>query len=303
MPVKELDEDSLLRGMREDPWQLDQYGDPIFLKELLCLLLAEGRWAEADALVAENDVPNKTAGTPGWHHILFARALDKAGRRNEALNHWTRFAVLYPNNAEARKALQQAAEPVRPVLTLPEDSAALLRAEYAQAKVIVEYGAGGSTVEAGSLAGTTVFSVESDPDWVSMMQRWFEREPPIGTVHFHSVDIGPTGPWGHPKDTKKWRNFVDYPLSVWDRPDFLHPDVVMIDGRFRVGCFIATLISIRQPTRVLFDDYGNRPHYHIVEEFSPRAYMVGRMAVFNMTPRTLGPTELRRCFHLMTDVR
>jgi len=184
--------------------------------------------------------------------------------------------------------------PVQPTLALPAEVILFLEECYPKAKVIVEYGSGGSTVLAGDKPDTTVFSVESDRNWVAMMQRWFRHEPPKGTVHLQHVDIGPTKEWGYPQDTSRLLHYIDYPMSVWQRPDLGHPDVVLIDGRFRVACFVATLMHIRRPTTILFDDYTDRPHYHIVEELLAPAKTVGRMAVFEAKPRALHPSEWHR---------
>ena len=60
--------------------------------------------------------------------------------------------------------------PQRPVLTLPPAEAEALRAAYAIADVILEYGSGGSTALAAEMPGKTVFSVESDAAWLAGMQ-------------------------------------------------------------------------------------------------------------------------------------
>lgn len=43
-------------------------------------------------------------------------------------------------------------------------------------------------------------------------------------------------------------------------------DLLAIDGRFRVQCFLYSLINADEGTILLFDDYCDRPYYHIVEE-------------------------------------
>lgn len=179
----------------------------------------------------------------------------------------------------------------KPQPTFPPDVGEFVREIYSKSTVILEYGSGGSTVWACSKEGAVVFSTESDKNWVAMMKRWFQHEPPRGTVHLQHVDIGPTKEWGYPKDNSRLRHYIDYPMSVWERPDLLQPDVVLIDGRFRVACFLATLMNIRRPTMVLFDDYGDRRHYHVVEHFLRPVRLVGRMAVFEAVPRVLHPSE------------
>ncbi len=180
----------------------------------------------------------------------------------------------------------------RPVLTLPEAEAAEVRAAYAGAQVILEYGSGGSTVEAGALPGRRVFSVESDRRWKRRMDAWFSTNPPAAEVVLHWGDIGPTGKWGRPRDDSGFRGWPAYALSVWDRPDFVAPDVVLVDGRFRLACLLTTLFRTARPVRLLFDDYLPRAEYHEVEALVAPVRMVGRMAVFDLVPTAVPADRL-----------
>ncbi len=160
----------------------------------------------------------------------------------------------------------------------------MLQRGYETAKVILEYGSGGSTCMAGDMPGKTVFSVESDKDWCEGLQSWFEINPPAATMHMHYADVGPTGKWGKPETDKHWRRYPYYPYSVWARSDFQHPDVVLVDGRFRAACFLAVLFSISRPVTLFFDDYAERLAYHEVERFGPPTEIIGRLARFDLNP-------------------
>ena len=188
----------------------------------------------------------------------------------------------------------------RPELTMPEAEAALLRAEYARASVILEYGSGGSTVLAGDL-GKTVFSVESDQAWAQMMRSWFEANPPKGDVDIIWSDIGATKEWGYPVNQQEWRRYAHYPLKVWDLPEFQHPDVVLVDGRFRLGCALATLFRASQPVTLLFDDYAPRKPYHRIEQFLGAPELTGRMARFDVTPAPIPHEKLLTIIGMMTQ--
>lgn len=172
----------------------------------------------------------------------------------------------------------------RPVLTMPEAEAAALAAAYAAADVILEYGSGGSTVLAGDRAQGAVFSVESDRDWLAGMQAWFDHHPPASRVILHHADIGPTRAWGFPKGKSKIDRFPAYPLSVWERADFLAPDLILVDGRFRLACMVTALYAIARPTVLLVDDYADRPAYHRFETLAGCPTMTGRLARFDLTP-------------------
>ena len=171
-----------------------------------------------------------------------------------------------------------------PVLTLPALEAEAVALAYGEARVILEYGSGGSTVLAGKTSGALVFSVESDAKWLADMQGYFNAEPPAAKVVLHHGDIRPTREWGQPVDTKAFHKWPSYALSVWERPDFVQPNVVLIDGRFRLACFLTTLYRCQAPVTVLWDDYIDRQPYHKVEELVRPTALIGRMAVFDLVP-------------------
>lgn len=168
---------------------------------------------------------------------------------------------------------------------MPAEEAAWLREIYAAGRVILEYGAGGSTLIAAEMPGKTVFSVESDQEWAERMEQWFDAHPPASPVILHLAPIGPTKQWGMPQTDRGWRKYHRYPLSVWDRLDFRHPDTVLIDGRFRPACLLAVLYRASRPVTVLFDDYVTRPAYREVEQFIAPAETRGRMARFEIEPQ------------------
>lgn len=179
-----------------------------------------------------------------------------------------------------------------PKLTLPPEEAAALRAAYAEARVILEYGSGGSTVIGGANPEAVVFSVESDAAWVAMMQGWFDANPPAGRVVLHHADIGETKAWGQPVNNRRVGRWPGYPNSIWDRPDFQQPDTVLIDGRFRLACFLTVLLRTKAPVKVLWDDYIDRPGYHRAERLCAPVRHHGRMVEFHVDPQILAPADL-----------
>lgn len=197
--------------------------------------------------------------------------------------------------------MTQTAALTRPDLTLPQAEAAALRDAYASAGRILEYGSGGSTVMAAEMPGKRVWSVESDPDWAAMMQDWLTANPPApGTqVDIVHADIGPTRDWGHPKDDSQWRRFARYPLGIWTREGFDQPDVVLVDGRFRQGCALAAAFMTQCPLTLFFDDYVQREHYHVVEDYLGPPQIIGRMAQFRVTPQPIPPGRLLQVVNLM----
>jgi hypothetical protein len=185
-------------------------------------------------------------------------------------------------------------------LTFSAEVSDYVKRVYPQAGVILEYGSGGSTVLA-ARSGCRVISVESDKAWA---QRLAAHLAPISDrAQVHHADIGPTGPWGAPRNDLHFRRFHSYALSVWDRPDFVEPDLVLIDGRFRAACLVAVLLRATRPTTVLFDDYARRRYYHGVERLARKEEMIGRMARFTVTPGPIPPDMVTQAIGWFTDPR
>ncbi len=180
----------------------------------------------------------------------------------------------------------------RPDLILPPDEAAWVKEVYGAADTILEYGSGGSTVLAAELPQKTIFSVESDAEWARNMQTYIDGLEITSSVTVHHADIGPTRPWGYPDGEANWRKFAAYALGIWDVPGFVQPDIALIDGRFRAGCMLACLFRTTKPMTIYFDDYMNRPDYHVVEEFTPRIETRGRMARFDIEPTPIPADRL-----------
>ncbi|MBF9058016.1 hypothetical protein HKCCSP123_02355 [Rhodobacterales bacterium HKCCSP123] len=178
-----------------------------------------------------------------------------------------------------------ASGPERPKLTFPPEVAAVVSEAYGKATCILEYGSGGSTVLASEMPGKTVYSVESDRDWARRLERFLDMSPHTSSrPEILHVDVGPTGAWGRPLESREFRKFPSYAFGFWCRTDRDEPDTVLIDGRFRVACFLATALMLVRPATVLWDDYVDRPRYHWIERVAKPVDTVGRMARFHLGP-------------------
>lgn len=187
-------------------------------------------------------------------------------------------------------------------LTLPEAEAVLVAKHYSAASVILEYGSGGSTRLAAQLNGKLVVSVESDRDWAITLQKELDVEKlPSPAIVYH-VDIGETGAWGRPIDDSHWQQYYRYPTAVWEEAFFRHPDVVLIDGRFRLACFATLCLRISKHVTVLFDDYVNRPRYQVVGDLIPPTEIVGRMARFDLHPDCVSKEMIPRLIGMFFNV-
>ena len=63
------------------------------------------------------------------------------------------------------------------------------------------------------------------------------------------------------------------------------PDFVLIDGRFRVASFLTSIKFCDDGCKIIFDDYANRPHYHVVEEIIKPIKIFGNQALFEIKDR------------------
>lgn len=186
--------------------------------------------------------------------------------------------------------------------SMPDAEVAHLKEAYQSAQVILEYGSGGSTRIAAKMPGKYILSVESDRDWVRNLRREIAASSPRSPVIVHHVDIGATAAWGRVVDDSGWRQYHRYPNSIWDERFFRHPDVVLIDGRFRVACLMATLLRIQRPVRVLFDDYADRPKYQRAEAIVRPLRLIGRMAEFEAVPGLIQPRDMGFVISCFFDV-
>jgi predicted O-linked N-acetylglucosamine transferase (SPINDLY family)/glycosyltransferase involved in cell wall biosynthesis len=174
--------------------------------------------------------------------------------------------------------------PIVPENSFPSEVAELVINTYSSANTILEYGTGGSTIIAANMTGKTVYGVENDREWAANMSRVIEKENFANKPLIHYVDIGETGKWAKPLNKDKWKSYPSYATSIWKHEEFQDPDVVLIDGRLRTSCLLWVLKKAKKKTTVLFDDYKERPYYHVVERLIKPEKIVGRMAVFYVDP-------------------
>ena len=153
-----------------------------------------------------------------------------------------------------------------------------------KSKCYLEYGSGGSTIYAANIAKVpSIISVESDKNWNKDVRASVDN--PQSKIFIEHCDLGETGDWGTPKNKDRINDFWRYSFQPWDtaKKYLLVPDVVLVDGRFRVSAFLTSLLCSRVGTYLLFDDYFDRSEYFIVEEFCGLHEKHGRMGVFIKT--------------------
>lgn len=165
----------------------------------------------------------------------------------------------------------------RPNSALFDGNDGLFRELLTTTKVYAEYGCGASTAWVLTHSDAPVYSVDSSLEWVSKVKSQAKEKDRV-LLKIQHVNLGALAKWGRPLGYEKSENFVTYTDWIWKQKQT--PDTVLIDGRFRVCCFLTSLKYAPPGTRILFDDYVSRPHYHYVERFLKPIKTQGRQALF-----------------------
>jgi hypothetical protein len=155
-----------------------------------------------------------------------------------------------------------------------------------KARIYLEYGSGGSTIVAAK-SRVRFKSVDSDPFFLRAVENKITTEFGSPNGDFIYSNIGMTQLWGVPifkrQSAGRRNRWKRYALAPWLNHDasFL-PDLVLIDGRFRVACALTTIkyLTNKVSFEILVDDYALRPEYREIEKYAELSSMQGRMAVF-----------------------
>ncbi len=174
-------------------------------------------------------------------------------------------------------------------LTFTKEVTEFIKNEYQKVETILEYGSGGSTIF-GASQNKTVITTESSSQWlIELMGSYKENNLPGDIIPIYS-NVGDTKAWGYPENENNWKEWYKYSKLAWlyCKDNNIEPDLVLIDGRFRVSCFFASCICTNKPIRILFDDFIQRPHYFIVKDIiEPSQIIDNRLAVFDVKPNMI----------------
>jgi hypothetical protein len=147
-------------------------------------------------------------------------------------------------------------------------------------RVYGEYGVGQSTRFIHDRTEARILAVDTSKEWVEATKASIGDTDRLFLEH---VDLGELGEWGMPTTYRNRDKIDDYLNFIWTRS--FDPDLVLIDGRFRVACFTTSLLAAKPGCRILFDDYVERPHYHVVEELLEPERVNARQALFVVPER------------------
>lgn len=144
-------------------------------------------------------------------------------------------------------------------------------------KIYGEYGCGDSTSYVLQNYNIKIYSVDTSSEWIELVKKKNKLSKNLIAKY---IDIGEVKflNWGLPTTLQKRRKFLDYCNWLWEQEQ--KPDLVLVDGRFRVCSFLVSLKMGDPGTKIIFDDYVYNPQYHLVEEFIKPKEMNDRQALF-----------------------
>lgn len=152
----------------------------------------------------------------------------------------------------------------------------LFKKLLSESKIYGEYGCGQSTLWVEKNTKSFIISVDTSIEWTEKVKKLIIEKDRLLLKH---IDCGPVVNFGRPRNYTKKFNFKFYTNFIWEN-NSRKPDTILIDGRFRVACFLKCLLEADPFTKIIFDDYVNREHYHIIEEYLKPKEFCGRQALF-----------------------
>lgn len=158
--------------------------------------------------------------------------------------------------------------------TLFSGDDALFKKLLARCTSYGEIGLGQSTVYASQQNHLEqIVSIDSSAEWIELVTPLVSKS----RVTLKHIDFGPVKQWGKPESYARIDEVDRYALAVLEDGT---PELILIDGRFRVFVFLSLVKHAPVGTQILFDDYSCRPHYLIVEEILRPIESCGKQSLF-----------------------
>lgn len=167
---------------------------------------------------------------------------------------------------------------MKPIMT--EKEIELFTAFLRHSRGYIEFGCGGSTLLAVEYVKSWIISIDSSKEWIDKISA--ECLNKIMDLNFLHVDIGPIGNWGYPTTTSY--DWSKYHKEIWRNYNKVDsPDLCLIDGRFRVACFIQTILHC--PNIIIgIHDFRSREKYHVLLDIGREIASVDDLSFFVARP-------------------
>jgi hypothetical protein len=169
--------------------------------------------------------------------------------------------------------------------------------------IYFEYGSGGSTHQA-SIRNNIVkiYSVESDNKWYENIKQIVNSDKL--TYFYNEMDTLHES-WGYPGPNSTFKQHIKYSNYITTLSDLEQRsiDLILIDGRFRVACCLKCFDIINMECLIAFDDFLNRPKYHIVLDYYDIVDKTidNRMVIMRKKSQESVPMDLIKEYEIIPD--
>lgn len=172
-----------------------------------------------------------------------------------------------------------------------------------KANIYFEYGSGGSTYQASIRDNIRkIYSVESDISWQNKLKQIIKNKD-VSYI-FNAMDTQPNN-WGQPGINATNKQKCDYSghITKLTRDEQYDIDLVFIDGRFRAACCLKCFDVINNNCLIAFDDFLNRPQYHVVLDYFDiiDKTIDNRMVILKKKNNISVPLEIINKYELIKD--
>ena len=169
--------------------------------------------------------------------------------------------------------------------------------------VYFEFGSGGSTYQASIRDNIKkIYTVESDILWFNKMKSILTNNNItfiFNDLNAQPNNFGRPGPYATNSQKINYSNHILY-LSEKEQQEI---DFILIDGRFRVACCLKCFDIIKNDCLIAFDDFLNRPQYHIVLTYFDIIDKTddNRMVILKKKMNAKIPNEIIKNYELIHD--
>lgn len=150
----------------------------------------------------------------------------------------------------------------------------------------VEYGSGGSTLAAAKLS-KNFQSYESSRAFHKILNNKMQTSSPeLASISDYLLfEYGPIRSWSIPFPSGLNKFIFAKKMCVYSEPHWKargeFPDLILIDGRFRVSCALKNLAALKSKKfHLVVDDYAERPEYSVIEKYGNLRKVIGTTAFF-----------------------
>ncbi len=146
---------------------------------------------------------------------------------------------------------------------------------------LVEYGSGGSTKFAFEKNVWRVLSIENDLNFIEYLLKdeLLNQMVKVNRLKVLHVGLGPCGNFGFPLSDPPEYMRQRYQTMPWQLMDMV-PDVILVDGRYRLSVALRALLKFRADTIICFHDFWDRQsRYSQILNFTEVVESADRLAV------------------------